>query len=335
MPMFQRFALGMELTDSLYKLVEVKKGMGRIRMTQYVVHPLLPVWRDGNDWTEPEELIQTIRDSLTTRRLRTRRVHLTLNNRNVITGLWRIPEMNKQRMHRWIQHKVLPAWDLPFSDPLFDFQTVGHVWQEGDRQEVVVAVASRRYVEELLKLLRFCNLEPVSVDLAALSLYRWLDYAAETPVDKSVILHLTREGVEVSLFQYGGLQGCTFLTLPMDDFLKGRPDRPSIDPLTPVLTEDDQLQGYRDALIRKMKEIDPSWMAVEAWRPNRRWILTGEGVDMHRLQYWMQEGSIPSVQVATGPQTLMSEKLQMTSSRWLGASLSVPLGAALKGVGVS
>ena len=93
MPLFPRFSLGMEMNDSLFKLVEMKKGLRRTRLTQYVVHPLLPVWQEERTAVDREELIQSIRDALLGRRFRTRRVHLTLSNRHVITGVWNIPEM--------------------------------------------------------------------------------------------------------------------------------------------------------------------------------------------------------------------------------------------------
>lgn len=115
MPLFPRFSLGMEMNDSLFKLVEMKKGLRRTRLTQYVVHPLLPVWQEERTAVDREELIQSVRDALSGRRLRTRQVHLTLSNRHVTTGVWNIPEMRPSRMRRWIEKKVLPEWDLPMT----------------------------------------------------------------------------------------------------------------------------------------------------------------------------------------------------------------------------
>ncbi|WP_169713817.1 type IV pilus biogenesis protein PilM [Paludifilum halophilum] len=334
MSLIRRYALGMELTDSMFKLVEVKKGIRRPRLTQYVVHPLLPVWMGEEMQVEADELIQSICDALVGRDLHTRRVHLTLSNRQIVTGIWYTPEMRKQRMRRWIEKKVLPEWELPFDDPLFDFEYVGHVWQDGDRQEVMVAAASRRYVEERVELVRWCGLEPVSVDLTAASLNRWVDYSEkDVTLYKPVFLHISRDKVDVSLFHYGVLQGCTVIDLPMNRFLNGMPDRISVDPLTPLLREEEQIHAYGNALLEALRGDETDWIRTEVWKPSRVWVLTGEGAELNRLEKWLKERDVPSVRTGAGPQEMMSEELQLKASRWLGASLSAPLGAALAGVG--
>ena len=120
MPLFPRDALGLELTDSLFKLVEIKRGFRRIRLTQYVVHPVLPM--EERSASDREEWIQSVREALNGRRFRTRHVHLALGNRQVVTGIWKLPEMREARMRRWIGRRwarcagwwgscsVMPIW---------------------------------------------------------------------------------------------------------------------------------------------------------------------------------------------------------------------------------
>lgn len=331
MPLFPRFSLGMEMNDSLFKLVEMKKGLRRTRLTQYVVHPLLPVWQEERTAVDREELIQSIRDALLGRRFRTRRVHLTLSNRHVITGVWNIPEMRPSRVRRWIEKKVLPEWDLPYDDPHFDYQPIGHVWQEGDHQAVVVAVTSRSHVEQMVELIGCCGLEPVSIDLAAHSLQRWVHFSDDGSLPRLVTLQVSREGVEVNLFHHGVLQGGIYLSLGMDSFAR-EGVQPGVDPLSPVLSDPDPIAAYGHALLEALRKEGPDWLRRELWKPGRVWVLTGTGIDLNQLLRWMKNRETPQVQLGIGPREIMDEEMSLHSSPWLETALSVPLGAALNGV---
>lgn len=333
---FRRYAIGVELTDSMFKLVELKKGFRQLQLSQYVIHPLLPIWMGERSLADPDELIQSIQDALNGQRLHTRRVWITLGNRHVVTGIWHLPEMGASRMRRWIEKKVLPEWNLPFDDPVFDFQVIGHAWQDGDRQEVVVAASSRRYVEELAEVLRWCGLEPVAVDLSALSLSRWFEFSFDGALRKWGMLHFTHSGVDISLFNQGVLQGATFIPLQMRPFLAGAPDRPPIDPLRPMLKDESQRQKYGEALLEYMCADKLGWIGMELWKPDREWVLSGEGIDIQQTLLWLQsQDGVPPIQVVEGPQALMTGDLQLHSPRHLGNALSAPLGAALTGVGIS
>jgi type IV pilus assembly protein PilM len=333
---FRRYAIGVELTDSMFKMVELKRSLRKVRLSQYVVHPLLPMWMGKRSIIEPEELIQSIRETLSNRRLHTRQVRLALGNRHVVTASWQVPEMRRSRMRRWIENKVLPEWDLPFDDPVFDFQVLGHVWQDGDRQKVVVAATSRRYVEELTDLLQWCGLELVAVDLTALSLGHWFDYSDDGTVHKWASIHMTPIGVDVSLFYQGALQGTSHVPLTMRSFLEGMPDRPSTDPLRPILKNDDEVAAYSKALWQALHDLKTGWIGEELWKRNRVWVVTGEGIDVQKvlLRLQSQEADL-SLRVGEGPQSLMTGDLQLHSSRHLGNVLSAPLGAALTGVGIA
>lgn len=331
MPLFSRYALGMEWSDSLFKLVEIKKGFRKIRLTQYTVHPLLSAWRENPSAMDREELILSVRDALAGRRLKTRRVHLALGARHVVTGIWKIPRMRASRMRRWIRDKLIPRWNLPFDDPYFDVLPIPSMWREGDHQEVVVAVVSRAYLDEQVDLVRCCGLEPVRIDLSALSLQRWIDFAEEGFPQQPATFHFSHNGVEVNLFHRGVLQGGTYLPLQMDRFLEPE-DRPGMEPLTPVLTDSDPIRSYGTALLEALRKEGPEWLNRELWKRGRIWILTGAGIDLSQLMLWMQSQQTPPLKMGTGPQKLMEEDLSLQSSRWLGSALSIPLGAALSEV---
>lgn len=83
---------------------------------------------------------------------------------------------------------------------------------------MVVAVTSRAHVEQMVNLIGCCGLEPVSIDLAAHSLQRWVHFSDDGSLPRLVTLHVSGEGVEVNLFHHGVLQGGIYLSLKMDSF---------------------------------------------------------------------------------------------------------------------
>jgi type IV pilus assembly protein PilM len=330
---FRRSCLGLELSDSLLKIVELQRWWGPPRLKQVIIHPLVPIWSAEEGWTEKEELIQSIQEALAEGRLGTRKVRLSLSNRHVITQKWKVPEMNRQRMRRWIQRKVLPEWQHPCGEnPLFDFQPTHHVWEDGDRQEVAVSIVSRSYVEELIQIMRWCGLNPVAVDLAALHSRRWLDYCVSSTASRLALIHVHADGFEISYVQEGILHAGTYFSMPMRKYRQQNGGTAGADPLRPILETPDEITRYGQTMIKMMKTSGAPWLGKQIWSPNVQWVLSGEGVHFPVLREWLMEQGAPSVVVADSPEAIMPEEMSDLSASRLGPALTVPLGAALAGV---
>ena len=76
---FRRYRLGLEWTDSFFKLVEVHQSRGKIRVTDAAVHPLPPGWFRKEGVVEPESVVQAVREALKGKKLRTRKVHIAIS----------------------------------------------------------------------------------------------------------------------------------------------------------------------------------------------------------------------------------------------------------------
>ena len=174
---FRRYRLGMEWTDSLFKLVELHQRRGRVRVTEAVVHPLPPGWLRNGEIVEPDHVIQAIRDALEGKKLHTRKVRIAFGGSHVRVMRRRLPELRKRRLRKWIRDQVLAEAHLPWDDPVFDYYRVGHVWEDGGEQDAVIVTASRRMVSALASLAEWGGLEPVGLEPAPLGLARWLSYA--------------------------------------------------------------------------------------------------------------------------------------------------------------
>jgi type IV pilus assembly protein PilM len=323
------YHIGIELSPSYFKLAEVKRKRGGISLQQYVVHPFPGVWSKDASFLEREELIQTIQEALLGRELHTERVHVGISCHEVVFKRVTVPEMGKRKYRKWIEQHLLPVLDLPFPDPVFDYQLVDHVWADGDEQEILLALISKSYIDTLTKVLRYCGLDPTHIDLAPFSLFRWINASKEIGSARTAILQISKTEVEASFFVDGKFTDIRSFHLPLTFFLDGE-DRPHPDPLKPVLLEESEVARYGRALFSRLTEWIEATGKNRFLKPGAQWILTGEGLDLYLLEHWLNQQTEAAVSVAPPAELVMTERLKEVASRWVGSSLSVPLGLVLK-----
>lgn len=264
------------------------------------------------------------------RRMRPGPAHVAISGKQVVLKRIRVPEMKRRKYRRFIKEHVLPLLELPFEDPVFDFELAGHVWFDGDDQEILLALAPRDYIDSLVGCLRYCGLDPVHVDLAPLALYRWVDAARGIQAPRALFIQVSKAEAEISRFVDGVLRDIRVIPLNMNKFLEGE-DRPHPDPLRPILLSEREVEGYGrallDAVLGEMDETD-----LEMWtKSGVEWFLSGEGADLYLLENWLALHGQVSVKVAPPAEMVMTDSLRDKASRWVNASLSVPLGLVLTG----
>lgn len=317
--------IGVELSSSFFKLVEVKKKRKNMQLLQYVVHPLPSVWAESDVFLEREELIHTIQEALLGRKLNTRRVHVSINCRHVLFKRVMLPEMRKRKYRGWIEKYLIPVLDLPFSDPVFDFYLLDHVWEDGDQQEVFLALISQSYIDSFVRCFQYCGLDPVHIDLAPFSLYRWVNYHRSLQTPHTLMIQISKQDVEVSHFIDRKLEQVYHLRLPMSLFAENG-DRPHPDPLHPLLKEEQEVARYGKRLMEQVLENISN--KERKWLESSRaeWFLSGEGIDLYLLEHWLQQNLEATIKLSPPAEIIMPESLRDRASRWLGNALSIPIG---------
>jgi Tfp pilus assembly PilM family ATPase len=317
--------VGVELSSSFFKLVEVKKKRKNMELLQYVVHPLPSVWAESGTFLDREELIQTIQEALLGRRLNTKRVHVSIHCRHVLFKRVMLPEMRKRKYRRWIEKYLIPVLDLPFSDPVFDFRLLDHVWEDGDQQEVFLALISQSYIDSFVRCFQYCGLDPVHIDLAPFGLYRWIHYHRSFQTPHTLMIQISKQDVEVSHFIDRKLERVYHLHLPMTSFADHE-DRPHPDPLHPLLKEKQEVERYgkrlMEQILEKVSGKERKWLKSS----RAEWFLSGEGLDFYLLENWLQQHLEASVKLAPSAEIIMPEPLRDRASKWLGNALSIPIG---------
>lgn len=318
--------IGIEITDSLFKLVEVKRRRKKFLLKQYIVHPFPYIWSYDGVLYKREEFIQTIQEALLGQRFRTKQVHVAVSSKHVILKKMKVPEMRKRRYRKWIEENLIPILDLPFSDPLFDFQLMDHVWEDGQEQEILLVLASKEFIDSLVQCLHWCGLDPIRVELSAISLYRWLDQLTELYDQQMISIHISKLEAEISYFVDGQLHKSCCVPLSMRSILD-EIDHPHPDPLKPILTEEDQIKQYAEKLLKEVNGEMELSLSPLFQLPNTVWTLTGEGLDLAILQKCLSEKLETKVIIGPSSKEYMVKTLKEDyHSKWLGTSLSVPLG---------
>ncbi|TCW39185.1 type IV pilus biogenesis protein PilM [Laceyella sacchari] len=319
------YQIGIELSASFFKLVEVKKRRKSMELQQMVVHPLPSIWAREPYFLEREELIQTIQEALLGRRLHTERVRIGINCREVIFKRLMVPEMRKRQYRTYIKEQLIPLLELPFPDPVFDYQLIDHVWADGDRQEIMLALMSRSYRDALVRCFRFCGLDPVQIDIAPFCLYRWTNAYRGLTAPQSLILQISKLGVEASFFSDNQLIDTQVFSLPVADYMEGE-DRPHPNPLHPLLESEEEINAYGEALLAKLYGLMDEKKQRMFACPQAEWVLAGEGLDMFLLEQWLEQNQLAKVTQAPAAELVMSEALKEKALRFVGSSLAVPLG---------
>lgn len=324
---FRRYRLGLEWSDSFFKLVELYQSRGRIRVTEAVVHPLPPGWFREGTVAEPESVVETVRDALKGKKLHTRKVHIAVSGGHVRVMRRRLPELGKRGIRKWVQKKVLPEAGLPWEDPVFDCCPVGHVWEDDGEQDAVIVAASRRTVSAFAALSEWCGLEPVGLEPSPLGLHRWLARSLPEVFSKRMTVQISPRAVEVSFFEGDIWLESRVLSLPMTHFAEEGSSH--TDPLAPRLKGEEEVKRYGEALTAGLREILENFKGRTGWMP-KEWVLAGEGVDFALLRDRLkpEEGVVT---ISPSPGELMDESLRERVSPWVGPCLSVPIGLLMDG----
>ncbi|SEN34208.1 type IV pilus biogenesis protein PilM [Lihuaxuella thermophila] len=325
---FRRKALGLELNDTLLKLAEVHTSGRKVRLDQVVAHPLPSVWSKDGEFIEQEELVQSVREALLGRKFSTRKVHLALSSRHVLIRRERVPLMGRRRLRKWVKEQLIPNLPLSYEEAVFDSIPLEKHELENE-QDVMFVIASKKYVETFLKIIEWCGLEPVSLDLTSLALYRWLRFSTERLPSRLLTLHLSMTGVELACFKDGDMQDAHFSPLSMPPFRIG-PDHPQTDPLKPILLNEQEVSAYGQQLLSEVNQKLAEWESAYSWSPDQ-WVLTGDGIDFTLLNRWLSKETSAKVESGPTPQDILSPFLQERVSRWIGLSMSVPVGLLLNG----
>lgn len=200
-----RSLIGVDITSTTVRLIELAAGRSTVTMGGLAVEPLPPGAVVGRSLQQPLAVATALSQALAILAPRTRRVAVAVPSSAAIISRLRLPavldDADIAARLEWDSDKYFA---VPFTELAIDF----HRLQQGDgsatHQDIEVVACLESRVSQLVTLMRDVDLEPVAVDLDHLALQRALHGLARDGGSGGVVLvDLQADLMAVHIWQQG------------------------------------------------------------------------------------------------------------------------------------
>lgn len=165
--------LGLDITSSSVKLLELSKSGGRYRVETYMVRPLPPNTVVEKNISDSETLADTIRKLVAQAKPKTRDVAVAVPGSSVITKMIEMPaELNDQALETQIALEADQYIPYPLDEVALDFEVIGPSEINDSQVDVLLAACRRENVESRQEVLEAAGLNPKVVDVEVFAIER-------------------------------------------------------------------------------------------------------------------------------------------------------------------
>jgi type IV pilus assembly protein PilM len=172
--------LGLDITSSSVKLLELSKSGSRYKVESYMVRPLPPNTVVEKNINDVEALADTIRKLVAQAKPRTKDVAVAVPGSSVITKMIEMPaELNEQAMETQIALEADQYIPYPLDEVALDFEVIGPSEINETQVDVLLAACRRENVETRQEALEASGLTPKVVDVEVFAVERAFRLIAE------------------------------------------------------------------------------------------------------------------------------------------------------------
>ena len=166
-----RELIGLDISSSAVKLLELGKRGDRYSVEAYAVEPLPPNVVNDKQITDPRAVGDVITRALNRAGTRTRQVAVAVAGSSVITKIIGMPQSLKENdMEEQIKAEADQYIPYPIDEVNLDFQVLGPSAREKDTVDVLLAACRKEQVETRIAALEIAGLKPLVVDIEAYAL---------------------------------------------------------------------------------------------------------------------------------------------------------------------
>lgn len=165
--------LGLDITSTTVKLLELSKSGGRYKVETYMVRPLPPNTVVEKNINDVEALADTIRKLVSQAKPKTRDVAVAVAGSAVITKLIEMPsELGDQAMETQIALEADQYIPYPLDEVSLDFEIIGPSENNPDQVDVLLAACRRENVDLRQEALETAGLSAKVVDVEVFAVER-------------------------------------------------------------------------------------------------------------------------------------------------------------------
>ena len=165
--------IGLDISSSAVKLIELSSSGGRLKVESYSVRPLPPNTVVEKNIAEPEALAEVLEKLINQSKVKTRDVAVAVAGSAVITKVIEMPaSVGELDMEDQIADQADQHIPYPLEDVALDYEVIGPSENNPDQVEVLLAACRRENVELRTEALEACGLNPKIVDVEVFAIER-------------------------------------------------------------------------------------------------------------------------------------------------------------------
>jgi len=176
--------LGLDITSSAIKLLELSGGPGHRKVETYMVRPLPPNVIVEKNISDVDALAESIGKLLEQANTKVRDVAVAVSGSSVITKVIEMPSgLSDQSMEAQISLEADQYIPYPLDEVVLDFEVIGESEVNPDQVDVLLAACRRETVDYRLDALELSGLKARVVDVEVYAVERAFDLLSEEMED--------------------------------------------------------------------------------------------------------------------------------------------------------
>ncbi|MEW9670848.1 type IV pilus biogenesis protein PilM [Ammoniphilus sp. 3BR4] len=324
--------IGMEIKDSIIKLVELQKNNNEMLLLSYYIDQVPEGLITEGKIQNHEDFSDFLYSVLNKAGIQGKNIHLTISSHNILLRSIRIPNLPKRELKKAVEMEIQNSIQLPFDEYVSDFAVITEQVKGKETKELdlMLVIAPKSYVLSYVEAFQESDLLPQSVDLAPLAVQRVIQ--KERNIGETyMIVNIGEKSTEVSLFHKQVLRLVRTFNLDLRSYLANMPfydaqsvleDRAGENILQSFAADmGNEIERVMNFYLYTLNNRDQSLAEI---------ILVGDIQNLEQVSRYLSTRLNVESHVAKAGGVILSPELVESSFREVEASLVVPLGMALK-----
>ena len=188
--------IGIDIGSSSIKLVELIEGKNGFKLQNLAISSLPPEAIVDGAFMDSVTIIDTIRDLLTTSKVKTKDVVTSVSGHSVIVKKISLPFMTEAELEesiRWEAERYIP---FDINDVNIDFQTFGSNPENPEVMDVVLVAAKKDIINDYVSVIMEAGLNPVIIDIDAFALENMV--AINYEIGKEEVVAIVNVGASIT-----------------------------------------------------------------------------------------------------------------------------------------
>jgi hypothetical protein len=205
-------SLGIDFKKNHLILTLLKKSLGKIKLVDYGIHPILP--EDQKEEREAQ-VINLINQFISKHSVNREKVSVSIPREKVVARFIQLPIATKENLRRVLEYEAPKYTPFGNKEIYFDYHLIK---EEKEWLQLFAVFIKKAEVDDYLLLLKKVGIQPLSIQIpstAALNLFFYHKTMEKNEI--AVLLDVTEPFFEMNLIQGGDWRESFHLPLPLEE----------------------------------------------------------------------------------------------------------------------